>query len=546
MTVPFVARGTQAWAGFAVSDNPLVHKDPQDFIVQKSFGLKQDVKWNPIPVLTPGMQEPINYRYEGMHSVAGNVQTPLYPEQSLALLESCFGNVVSGTMSGTLVVTHSASATSLDLTINKKTGSEAMIEIFGFADIVHDTEALYTAINGAVGSVVTATYVDAGDHSLGLILTGSELFTVSIYSPSPSQENATFTPSEGYTHQFLGQDTVPNVPLCFTLYEDISCMNLVGCYPTNFDIEIDKGNPVQITYGFVGMHGFDQKGTAGVCVGENSIGGNLPVVIVLNISDQIKLAIDGGTATEITIAAGSYATVDALAAAINTAIENTSALLDTYRRPMVVCIADPTKRVAFYSGSKGTSSSVAWTAGTNDASGLLGNSQAGVAGSATNVKPSESTIQPFITTKARLFLGGPSGVEIPGVEKMKISVNNGMGLLETIGFYFAHIPVIHKRREIKVTIDLAYTDTSILAKFLANTTIALYALLETGVAIGSTSDKYQAEIFLNSCKILKTPLPAVSGQDYIKQTIEAQAFADNTYQDIEIIVKNSRAGMLPA
>ena len=539
MSIPLVARGTQAWAGFAVSDNPLVHKDPQDFIVQKSFGLKQDVKWNPIPVLTPGMQEPINYRYEGMHSVAGNVQSPLYPEQSLALLESIFGGASSGSLQIKLVPGTWGSAENLVVTINAET--PIILNSYVYTTQLLMTEALHDAINAVIGSAVTASYVSSGDHSLGIILSGSNSFTVDF---TGSQYPCTQTLASGYTHIFKGQDSVPSIASAFTLYEDLSQMNLVGCYPTAVDIEIDKGNPVQVTYAFVGMHGFDQKGKAGTSVGENAI--TFPVTLVVSTSDQIKLAVNGGSAVEVTIAAGAYNTGDDLAAAINDAIAGTSGLVDSYRRPLVACFVGSTKKLNFYSDEKGASASVAWTAGTNDAGTLLGiGTPVETAGSATPSKPSESVIQPFIATKTKLLLGGQSGEEIPGMEKFKISISNGMGLLETIGYYFAHIPVIHKRREVKVTIDAAYTDPAVLAHFMVNDTISLYALLETGVAIGSTSDKYQAEIFLNSCKILKTPLPAMSGQDYIKQNVEAQAFADDTYQDIEIIVKNSRFGMMP-
>jgi hypothetical protein len=530
-----VGRGTQAWAGFAVADSPLVHKDPQNFIVQKTFGLKQNVKWNPIPVLTPGMQEPVGYLFEGMHSVAGNVQTPLYPEQTMALLKSVFGGVAASCiMKAKVVITIDGSSSTMHLKVNDE--PTISVNLTAYKDA--DTETLLADVNAASGSVVTATYVDDGDHALGIILTGSALFNA--VADANGGSAVTVTTMSGYTHKLLGRDTVPNVPLAFTFYEDLSCMNLVGCYPTSFDLEIDKGNPVQLNMTMVGMHGFDQKGTAGSSVGQNAI--TFPVVLVAGVNDQIKLAVDGGTAVDVTIAADSYANAAALEDAINDAIAGTASLLDTYRRALAACYVNTASKFVIYSGSKGTTSSVAWTAGTNDASADLSKgTPVEAAGAATNVKPSESAIQPFITTRAILKLGGPNGVEIPGVEKVKISVNNGMGLLETIGFYFAHIPVINKRREVKVTFDMAFTDTSFLSKFLVNDTISLYMLLETGVAIGSTADKYKAEIFLNSCKILKTPLPNVSGQGYIKQTVEAQAFADPTYQDIELDVTNSQA-----
>lgn len=528
-----VGRGTQAWAGFSVADSPLVHKDPQTFIVQKTFGLKQDVKWNPIPVLTPGMQEPVGYRFEGMHSVAGNIQTPLYPEQTIALLKSAFGGATSCATLVKVVITPWTSSSSLHFQVN----SETTIKLSTGDNVYGDTCTLVGLFNAAVGSVVTATLVDEGSPALGLILTGSEPFSLTI-TAGGGGTGATQQALSGYTHTFKGQDSVPDVPLAFTLFEDLSCMNLVGCYPTSFDLEIDKGNPVQLNMTMVGMHGFDQKGTAGSSVGQNAI--TFPVVLVAGVNDQIKLAVDGGSAVDVTIAADTYADAAALEDAINDAISGTASLLDTYRRALAACYVNSASKFVIYSGSKGTTSSVAWTAGTHDASADLSKgTPVEAAGAATNVKPSESAIQPFITTRATLKLGGPNGVEIPGVEKVKISVNNGMGLLETIGYFFSHIPYINKRREVKVSVDMAFTDPTVLSKFLANTTISFYVLLETGVPIGATSDTYKAEIFLNYCKITKTPLPNVSGQSYIKQTIEAQAFADPTYQDVQINVVNS-------
>lgn len=437
-----VGRGSQAWAGFALADQPLTHKDPSSFLTVKAFGMKQDVKFNPIPVLTPGMQEPINYRYEGEHSVAGNVQTPFYPEQALALLKAVFG--------------------------------------------------------ASVDSTVT---------------TGV------------------------YNHKLTGQDTVPAVPLSFTLYEDLSCMNLVGCYPTGMEIDIEKGNPVQLTVPIIGMHGFDQKGTAGTSTGQNAI--TFPLTLVVGVSDDIKLTIDGGTITEVNIPAAVYANGAAIAAAINTAIASTVGMVDTYNRPIVACYVTSADKLVFYSGSKGITSTVVWAAGTHSASTLLGmGTPVKVDGVAANSKPSESSIQPFIATRATMTL---AGIEIPGVEKVKITVKNGLGLQDVIGYFFKNQPVLTGRRSVTGTMELAFTDTTWLTKHLANTTFALKATLLTAVQIGATAYYYQAVIWLNSCKATKTPIPNVTGTGVIKQTIEFQAFSDVTYQDIEIDVQNSQA-----
>ena len=220
-----VGRGTQAWAGFSVADSPLVHKDPQTFIVQKSFGLKQDVKWNPIPVLTQGMQEPLNYRFEGMHAVAGNAQTPLYPEQTMQMLKSLFGAVTTGMMTAKIVMGTWSSSLPFSIQFNSETA--ITFGSTGFGSIELMTENLLALINAVVGSVVTAAYVDAGDHALGIIVTGNALFTIT-RDPSNGQYPWTYTADTGYVHTLKGQDAVPNLPLAFTFYEDLSQMNLVG------------------------------------------------------------------------------------------------------------------------------------------------------------------------------------------------------------------------------------------------------------------------------------------------------------------------------
>jgi hypothetical protein len=438
-----VGRGSQAWAGFSQADHAMVHKDPVNFIVFKTLPLKQDVKFPEIPVLTPGMQEPINYRYEGLHSVSGSAQTPFYPEQSLSLLK--------GVLTG-----------------------------------------------------VTPTD-----------LTGA------------------------WNHKFLGEDTVPNVPFCFTQFEDLSNMNLVGCYPTGVDIEMDKGNPVMLTYPIVGMHGFDQIGVAGTSTGQNAISFSSPIVLVVNVSDRIKLAVDGGSATEVIIPAASYSTAAALIAAINTAIEGTAGLTDKYKRPLVACFLNSASKIEFYSGTKGTGSSVAWTAGTDDAGTLLGRgTPVEAAGIATMSKPSESVIQPFINTQTTMTL---DGVNIPGVDKAKISIKSGLDLHQIVGYFFPTLPIIKSRRSVTGTLDVAFTDVNWLVKHLANTTFALLFTLETGVIIGSTAYTYKATIRLNSCKSTKTPVPNVSGTGHITQSIEFKAYADAVYQDVEIDVVNSLA-----
>jgi hypothetical protein len=526
-------RGTAAWSGFAVSDHPFVHKDADTFLVQKSFGLKQDVKWNIIPVITPGMQEPLSYRVEGLHTVAGNVQVPFYPELALALLKGLLATVTETDVvlkQINVAITNDDGSHHITFQIN----SETPIVLDTTGDISIDTSTLIDLINFASG-VVTASYFDVPNNIIKLI--GSADFSLTITPDSTDTASQTLYTNGAVTHKFIGSETVPNVYYSFQQYEDLSCMNLVGCVPNQLEIDIEKGNPIQLNYGFIGMHGFDQKGTQGKSTGQNAI--SFPVTLVVSTSDQIKLAVDGGSAIEVTIPAAAYSTGETLSAAINTAIESTTTLLDTYRRPKVACYVNSANKLVFYSGTKGSASTVAWTAGTNDASTLLGKgTQTETAGAATNaVAPTGSSIQPFIATRAILKL---AGVEVPGVEKIKIVANNGIVAQDVVGYSFSPQPVIGKRREIKITVDCVFTDPSWLAKFVANTTAQIEVDLETATPIVGTHN-YAGKIYLNACKVVSIPLPNVSGPGVIKQQLTLQAYEDVTHQDIEIDVTNNLA-----
>jgi flagellin len=104
------------------------------------------------------------------------------------------------------------------------------------------------------------------------------------------------------------------------------------------------------------------KATAGTFTGATALA--TTNTIVLGTSDQINLAVDGGSAVQLTIAAGAYneaQTVDA----INTAIGG-SALAGK-----VSASLDATNKIVFTSAKSGSGSSVTESAGTNDANGVL-------------------------------------------------------------------------------------------------------------------------------------------------------------------------------
>lgn len=82
-------------------------------------------------------------------------------------------------------------------------------------------------------------------------------------------------------------------------------------------------------------------------------------------SDQLKLAVDGGTAAEITIPAGTYASASAFVTAVNTAINNAPALAGK-----VTAGLTSDGKLSFASAATGTSSGVTVTDGTH--AGALG------------------------------------------------------------------------------------------------------------------------------------------------------------------------------
>ena len=94
----------------------------------------------------------------------------------------------------------------------------------------------------------------------------------------------------------------------------------------------------------------------------------LPTIITAGTNDQINLNVDGGGAQKITLAAGSYTSTADLAAAVNTAIGNNSALAGK-----VTAEVTSTGALAFVSASTGKNSSVNVTAVTgNTATTTLG------------------------------------------------------------------------------------------------------------------------------------------------------------------------------
>ena len=118
------------------------------------------------------------------------------------------------------------------------------------------------------------------------------------------------------------------------------------------------------------------KSTSGTSTGNAALGA-VPTTIVAGTADTFKLAVDGGTAVELTIAPGSFADRAAMVSAINTSI-GTSALSGK-----VSASLDASNKIVFTSATSNASSAVLETAGTTDASASLGFTSSGVAAAGT-------------------------------------------------------------------------------------------------------------------------------------------------------------------
>jgi Phage tail tube protein len=532
-------RGTKSWAGFAVADIPTTHKSATGFLTEKSFGIKQDVKWNTIPVVTPGMQEPNNYRVEGLHAVSGNVAFPFYPERGIELLKGILGSVSETSQIGQ-VVKVLITADDGGHTIGFQINSQTAISLTTTGSIEADTETLLADFNGVSqnlgqnpgASAAIATYVNSSNHALGILLTGRRAFTLAITNntDTATQENIS---AGAITHKYLGGEDTPSVFYSLQQYEDLSCQNLVGCFPNQLEIDIEKGNAIGLNYSFLGMHGFDQKGTASY---ESFTPTGSTITVPAANSNTSDVTIDGNS-TIITLTPGTY-TPQQFADLFNAAIiANAGAnLIDTYRRPLCACHWDADNNVlVFYSDQKGSAHTI--SIGTIAGWGF----SAGVTTAGTNdnaTPPTVDTVQPFIATRAILK---QAGVEVPGVEKLKLTINAGFSQEDIIGYFFSPQPIISKRREVKLIVDMVFTDPTWQSKFIGNTEFSLEIDLETATEIGTTGIDYSGKIILGTCKVTTIPLPAISGPGVIKQQINFVCYENDTTQDVEIDLVNGLA-----
>jgi hypothetical protein len=350
-----------------------------------------------------------------------------------------------------------------------------------------------------------------------------------------SDVNSTdLTGAIAYLHTLLGEDTLPGGNgFSIAIGEDLKIAFLTGVFFTEATIEAELDNSVMISLSFVAKKWDRDNGTAGTSTGQNAV--SYVVTLVADTSDQIKLAIDGGTAVEVTIAAGAYTDAATLSAAINTAIEGTAGLLDSDKDPEVACYVNSADKVVFYSADKGVGAEITWTAGTNDANTLLGYGiPVETAGSATITTPSFSSIQPFITTGLTVKMDDS---EIC-VEKFSTTINSGIIPRKCLGLKTMKAVKFDKKREVTWSIEKDYEDETAIDKWLANTNIEIKAELRTGTEI-SGGENYDLDIYEKTCRIDNTPLP-VKKQGTLTQAISGVSFnTDTDYVDVRVDVKNN-------
>jgi hypothetical protein len=338
--------------------------------------------------------------------------------------------------------------------------------------------------------------------------------------------------TSAYKHEITGIDTVYGNGLTVMKHLDQMTMHLFGMFANKATVDLELSQPAFITWEFVGKDGSIGTGTSGTSQGQNAI--TFPVTLVASTSDQISIAIDGGSAVEVTLTAGAYATGAALATMINGIIADPdngyTSLLDSHRNPIVACRVDSNDKLNFYSASKGTSSAVAWTAGTNDASLLLGRgTPVETSGNATVSTPVyNSAVGPYIYHQGRLKL---DNVETCA-QKLSFSVDNQLSPIECLG-YDSNTDVVKVTRVISGTITKWLEDATIKQAFENNTDVELDIELRSGVE-ADTGYNYDCDIIMKAIRY-GNPEPGLASKDPIAEEVPFIAYYyDATYKDFYI------------
>jgi len=341
-----------------------------------------------------------------------------------------------------------------------------------------------------------------------------------------------------YEHEFVGGDTVPMTEgFSLTIDYDLKTTYVSGAVVTSIELGAEVNGEVLATVNWIGKKwetGAD--GTSGTSQGQNAV--SLPVTFEVGVSDDFKLAIDGGAAVECTITAGAYSTAATLEAAINAAIKANATLKDSEGEPEVACYVDSANKVNFYTADKGVGASVAWTAGTHSATTLLGmGTPVEAAGTATLATPTYSAVQPYCATHLTVLQDSAAIC----VNSCKISIDAKLAARNCLGKKYLSEVKLDGKREVSLSFTKEYEDETQVDEWKANTDVAYEINLRTGTEIVAASGiNYDADIFLKKCLINNSPTPVFNGAGSITQEITAVSFYyDATYKDIKIDVNNT-------
>lgn len=343
-------------------------------------------------------------------------------------------------------------------------------------------------------------------------------------------------------HEFIGENTIP-MTKGFSITEDmdLKAKYISGAVVTMIEMGAEVNGVVLATVSYIAKKlETAVAGTSGTSKGGTAI--SFPATIVLDTSDQIKLAINGGAAVEVTITAGAYSTAAALEAAVNTAILGTSGLEDSDGEPGVACYIDSDDKINFYSADKGTGAEITWTAGTNDANTILGYGTP-VEAAGTDSLPSESysSVKPFTATDLTIL---QDSTEICA-ESFTLTIDAKIVPRNCFGSKYMKEPKLDGKREVTIAFKKDYEDETQVDAWIANTDVEFEGNFRTGVEIVADSGvEYDADLYLKKCRINNTPEPVYNAAGSITQETTATSFyKDATYVDCKFDVNNTMSSI---
>jgi len=546
------AQGTKSWSGLAYSDQQQVVKDPTHFLPVKSLQMTPDKKWNKADVMTGSTSEPDGFRRPGALSAKGKVDSEFFPEGIVPMLiAGMFGAPVS-TQVGRMVIKVLITSDSGAATITLQVNSETEITLDTTGSIANDTSTLLGLVNSARPTVVSAAYVDANNHALGINITGHVPFVLTLGSTEGEEADQSLVNlSSAHTHVFKHGDIVPvyGPNLLAEGFSIVEVMdkdngdqfNYCGVYVDGLSLDFSKDEPLKVSVSLTGNEGNHGIGKSATSISN----GSLSFPIVISGGDKLTIAANGGTAVDVLLTAGSY-TVIQLVAMINGLLVDTAALLNDVidKRPLLACAWDlDNGNFIFYTDKKGSGTSLHIT---NGPSTMAMTTPIETAGSDTPSSPTfplaantTHRLQPFIGTGATVKI---NSLRIPA-EKLKIDFKNNFKKDNYLGVNFPIQNVINGRFEITGTIDIKVTaaNRAYWDDFLNDTAAALEIDIETGIAI-DPGYNYSGKILLPLIKLTKNNKPKAALPGVVTQTLAFQAYLDtDTSKDCEIDITNSQA-----